>query len=239
MDRLRLDSYPPPPHGIPVRMNAVKQLANSLCSKPRPIDCVTIALPAADYKPEKHRGGLRRVSPEEITAAYIIAIKRDIDNNESDQALTQWRTHMLSTSFRFVLLPTQQSRYWFALDQREQMDHQYRVCHRSCFQRLHEVIRLVERMQQALAGTTVTAAMVEQEYKKNLPTMVNGPGQVTFSFVDSCLTIHKRMFISPIIRECLRDMDDRAACGSEGTDGRSFSNPFDLHSRLHAIIEKC
>ncbi len=222
---------------IPVRMRAVKELANTIFAKPRPIESVTIALPSRDYKPLEHRGGLHRLSPDEITAAYIFAIKRDIDNQKSEEVLMQWREHMLCTTFRFVLLPTHASEYWFALDQREQMDHQYRVCHRSWFQRLHEVVPMVMHTKQAM-GTSVTARLVEQEYKKNLPTMVNGPVKVTSNFIKSCLTIDEHMLTSPSIHQCLRDMDDRAAY-HEGTDGCNFWNPFDALGRLQAIIDMC
>ena len=64
------------------------------------------------YKPLEHRGDLRRESPEEITAAYPSAIKRDIENHESDKILMQWKHDVLNTTCKFVPLPTARSRYW-------------------------------------------------------------------------------------------------------------------------------
>ena len=99
--------------GIPARLAAVKELCKTVYAKPCSLDSLIIAIPDPTYKPLQHRGDLRRVSPEEITAAYLFAIKRDIDNHESDEVLLQWRHHMLSTTCKFVLLQTQMSRYWF------------------------------------------------------------------------------------------------------------------------------
>ncbi len=42
--------------GVPVRMRAMKELANTLFAKPRPIESVTIALPSRGYKPMEHCG---------------------------------------------------------------------------------------------------------------------------------------------------------------------------------------
>ena len=70
-----------------------------------PLDTIVIAIPDPSYKPLEHRGDLRRVPPpEEIAAAYLFAIKRDIGNHESDEVLLQWRDHMLSTTCKLVLL---------------------------------------------------------------------------------------------------------------------------------------
>eukprot|EP00975_Prorocentrum_lima_P041963 8821747-Prorocentrum_lima.AAC.1 len=54
--------------------------------------------------------------------------------------------------------------YWFALAERETIDHERRVCHRSCFQRVFEVDRLAQRMRLTLAENQVAASRVELEY---------------------------------------------------------------------------
>ena len=198
-----------------------------------------MAVTSPTYQPMQHKGALQRASPEEITAAFIFTVARDIDNHEADEVILQWNAYVLSTTCRFVFLPTQVSRYWHALEQREQLDHAYRVCHRSCYQRLHEVVRLVDRMKQSGPASQVTPQRVEQVYKENLPMMVKGsPGHVTLNFIDVRLTVAKRMLAAPDIAECMRDLDDRSAYAAE-EDGKSFVNPFDSHSRLQAILDKC
>jgi hypothetical protein len=41
---------------------------------------------------------LKRVSPEEITAAFIMAVARDVAKNESEEVLNAWKMFMLSTT---------------------------------------------------------------------------------------------------------------------------------------------
>eukprot|EP00975_Prorocentrum_lima_P063759 12893466-Prorocentrum_lima.AAC.1 len=66
---------------------------------------IVVAVPFNDYKPLHHKGALKRLSSEKITAAFILAIARDIEKQEADELLFQWRRQLKSTTCRFVLLP--------------------------------------------------------------------------------------------------------------------------------------
>ena len=133
--------------GIPIRAGAVGQVVKQVFEKPKGVPQVEIAMPERDFKPLNHKGALKWVSPEEITSAFLMAVARDIKNSESNEILQEWKNYMLSTTARFMFLPRQMDRYWYAFDQREQlMDHHaFQMYHRSCFQRLHEIIRLSHR----------------------------------------------------------------------------------------------
>ena len=66
--------------GVPVRMAALERLRDTAFKSPCPAPQVHVAVPKeAEYQPDMHKGGLKQVSPEEITAAYIMAIARDIN----------------------------------------------------------------------------------------------------------------------------------------------------------------
>ena len=75
---------------------------------------------------------------------------------------------MLSTNCRFLALEDQWKRYWFALEIREGIDHLYRAVVRTCYQRVLEVIRLMDRMRERMPEAQVTAVRVEAEYRDNL-----------------------------------------------------------------------
>ena len=65
--------------GVPVRMAALERLRDTAFKSPCPAPQVHVAVPKeAEYQPDMHKGGLKQVSPEKITAAYIMAIARDI-----------------------------------------------------------------------------------------------------------------------------------------------------------------
>ncbi len=99
-----------------------------------------------------------------------MAIARDIKRQDPDEIIQEWKRLMLNTSCRFVLLEDQWKRYWYALSLREGIDHAYRAVVRTCYQRVLEVIRLMDHMKERMPDAQVTAARVEKEYKKNLKT---------------------------------------------------------------------
>ena len=128
--------------------------------------------------------------------------------------------------------------YWYAVEQREALEQTYKVARRSCYQRLHEIVRLMERMRQTMKETDVTAKRVADEYKANVASMTENSGSaVTNSFVDTASTVAKRMLSVPEIAFCMADLDEHHAVASG--PGSEFTNPFDAHSRLQAILDKC
>ena len=172
-----------------------------------------------------------RVSPEGLTTAFVMAVAMDIKRSEPMETLRQWKRMMLSTPCRFAMLPSSMQRYWYALAMREDITHQYEVCQRSCYQRVHEVVRLTEKMRETIPRSQETAAAVEAEYNKNLKSMhEKGSGPVTANFVDVALTVARRMMSVPEIATLMRDADAR---------GPSEFNPWGSHSRLQAMIDKC
>ncbi len=61
----------------------------------------------------------------------------------------------------------------------------------------------------------------------------------TVIFVDCCMSVAKRMFTVAAIVECLRDLDEMSATAGENDEGATFANPFDSHTRLQAVMDKC
>ena len=149
-----------------------------------------------------------RVSPEELTTAFVMAVARDIKRSEPMETLPQWKRMMLSTPCRFAILPSSMQRYWYALVMREDITHQYEACQRSCYQRIHEVARLADNMRDTIPHSQVTAAAVEAQYRKNLHNMnERGRGAVTAHFVDVALTVAKRMLNVAEISNIMREAD--------------------------------
>ena len=99
-----------------------------------------------------------------------MAIARDIKREDPDEVVQKWKHHMLCTNCRFVLLEDQWKRYWHALAVREDIDHLFRAVVRTCYQRVVEVLRFMDRMRERMPEAQVTAARVEAEYKENVKT---------------------------------------------------------------------
>ena len=124
--------------------------------------------------------------------------------------------------------------YWHAVEQREALEQTYKLARRSCYQRLHEIVRLMERMRQKMKETDVTAKRVADEYKANVSSTTESSGSaVTLNFVDTAKSVASRMLSVSEIAFCMADLDEHHAVAGE------FNNPFDSHSRLQAIMDKC
>ena len=218
--------------GVPLRATAIDQMARTTFRSPCQINDVHIAVADVSFNPLMHKGALLRVSPEEVTGAIVFAIARDIENNEDIGVLQAWKRSVLSTTGMFKLLPTATARYWYALQERERIATLNAAVHRSTFQRIHEINRLMRRLKETTPAADITAAAIADAYTKNLQMVAGGAGTVTMNFVDCCATISNKLLDTPEIACCLQDIDDRSVL-------TGIPNPFDNHTRLQAIIDKC
>ena len=73
-----------------------------------------IAVDSNDHNPLENKGALHCVSPEEMTPAQLLAMARDIHNNESVEVLRGWAQAAKSASGTFKKLDTPSKRYWYA-----------------------------------------------------------------------------------------------------------------------------
>jgi hypothetical protein len=218
--------------GVPLRVTAIDQMARSTFRSPCQINDVHIAVADVSFDPLMHKGALLRVSPEEVTGAIVFAIARDINNNEDISVLQAWKRSVLSTTGMFKLLPTTTARYWYALQERERIATLNAAVHRNTFQRIHEVNRLMRRLKETTPATDITAAAIADAYTKNLQMVAGGARTVTMNCVDCCATISNKLLDTPEIAWCLQDLDERSVL-------TGIPNPFDSHTRLQAIIDKC
>ena len=111
-----------------MRESVVELVMETTFAVPTALSEIVVAVPEKDYKVKEQNGALMRVSPEELTTAFVWAVARDIARGETDDVLQKWRDIMLTTTCKFVLLPTCMVRYRAALRLREKisntpMDH--------------------------------------------------------------------------------------------------------------------
>ena len=157
-----------PTPGVPLRCSSIETLSNSKFAEPCVLDAVHVAVLDKDFDPLVHKGSLQRVSPEEITAAIIFTIARDIRGDAPDSILKSWRVRVLSTTCTFILLADSTARYWYALQQRENFTVTHAAMNRSVFQRMHEIHRLMKGMRESHTSSDITSANVTKVYEENI-----------------------------------------------------------------------
>ena len=216
--------------GVPLRLDAVKDLASNLFKKPTPYPGSLHVAVTPGFMPLNHKGAWFSMSPEELAHAMVFAmadaVKRESGNTDY---LNAWKRCALSTTFTFKVLPTAEARTWYALQQRENISSVHMVVHRSCFQRCHEVLRLRQRLIDTNAD--VTAQMIFQIYQDNLTMVPGAAGTVTLAFCDCAATIVNKLIEVHEINTVLSEAD--------AMQGRvQGTNVFDSHTRLQAIMNK-
>ena len=69
------------PHSVPALRNSVKYLAGGKYAKPRPLVCDVLL--EEDLGAKMVNGLLKRLSPEEDHAAFVLATRRDLEADEN------------------------------------------------------------------------------------------------------------------------------------------------------------
>ena len=199
--------------GVPVRMAAVYRLRDTMFKSPCPPPMVRWCMWVFQKTPDTSRtctkGALKQVSPEEITAAYVMATARDVENQEADDVLMDdWAKHVRSSACTSIVLDSDMEMYWHAQEQRECIELIYKLARRSRCQRLHEIVRLMDRMRLTRKDADVTERVVD-EYKANVTSMAENSGSaVTLSFVDTAKSAAGRMLAVPEIASCVADLHE-------------------------------
>ncbi len=80
----------------------IKLFCIHFCGAP----CLEFPSESGPLSPMQRKGPLMRMSPEEVTGAIVLAIKRDICNDEPEDTLLAGRRVVLSTPCTFRVLPT-------------------------------------------------------------------------------------------------------------------------------------
>jgi hypothetical protein len=107
--------------GVPVNRKAVKNLSDRDFAVPCPFpEPIVIGAPSCDWDPTKTRGSWQRATAEELVHAYILAVARDVQlPKKKAGVLEEWRFHLLTCSFRFEIVATEEELFFKSARMRE------------------------------------------------------------------------------------------------------------------------
>ena len=102
-------TFSPLPH-VPIRKSSVRQLKDHYFSAPQlyPRD-VLVAISGPDQNPLGSLGSLTSVSPEELPATLLERIVDAIQLGAPHEELEAWRSVLLTATFHFEVLPSDNS----------------------------------------------------------------------------------------------------------------------------------
>jgi hypothetical protein len=214
--------------GIPIRKEALDALIAHYFKTPARFPGVlVISVPPGAYRPLDCKGALQAVSPEEMRAAFLLAIARDIDRDEPHAVLRNWIKFALSCTATFVYDRTPADKYFRSCQLRENLttvDHDF--MRRTALQKIYEVIRFRDLYVDTHGPCAITPAAIAAAYTQ--VKVARGRNPISVIFVDTAFTVHNRLLFDADIAALLLEMD-----GKPRRD-----NPFDGAQTLQTIISK-
>ena len=102
-----------------------------------------------------------------------MTIPRDVENVEADHIMNEWVKYLRSSTCVFIVLDSDMEMYWHAVKQGEALERRYMVACRSRYRRLHEIVRLMERMR-----LTMTSLKKKTQKKRKQKQEGLGPREV-------------------------------------------------------------
>ncbi len=223
-----------PQPGIPYNTVAIDGLNTSTFNEPEDyIGTTVILVPEKKFNPLNHKGGLMRLSPEEMFYAKILRVADIIKTEPANtELLNRWRAAFLNSSFTFELFESggvevPEAALARSMNLREQAVGECAAVGRTALQRIFEVNKTRKMLEDKMGAAKVTVGTVAQYYKDNVKLAAKSE-RVTDTFVGQANMIWPMLKCREIV-ETLQDMENH--WGSAG--------PMDSHTKLQIIITKC
>ena len=127
---------------------------------------------------------------------------------------------------RFSFVDDDDELHWKAVNQRENISHDFASMRRTSLQRLYEVI-MFKSKHETNTGVALTNETLSDLYKEKVK-MAESSESVSTAFIIQALRVHKSVLSQPELRKFLLECDDR--------DG--VKNPFDSIAKIDAVNQK-
>lgn len=134
-------SFKPAQPGIPINQRAVANLTEHwFATAPPKFPAVVTIAAHRDMIVDRHKGDLLRASAQEIVHAFIFGCRDAIVRGMSDEELHIWKRAMLTVTFDFELILTQEELYWRAANLREKVVSEFRAVALTPVQRVCQIL---------------------------------------------------------------------------------------------------
>ena len=172
------------------------------------------------------KGALSRLSPPEPAIAFLYSVRDAIQNNADNATLLKWRTLALTATAQFEVVLPGEALYWRSQNIRQEFIETGDVSQLSVRQWIYDVVGFKESkekdMQKKLSSLAV-ARMYDEKMR-----YAKSSERVKDAFVDSAMTVHKRMLSIPAANDVLQWAEENMM----------ETNPFKSIYALQAIIDR-
>ncbi|CAJ1450695.1 unnamed protein product, partial [Effrenium voratum] len=198
-------------HGVPPNKRQLLEISDRDFAEPVEFpDCITLAAPDKHFPDgQKHVDWFKRVTPEEVVHAYLLAVARDAQDVETPpETMTLWRKYLLSTTFR-VVLASGEAVHWLTVKHREEMTRRFQAVQRTALQRVFEVVAYLQQ-QNALpapgAGKTCAVTTLAHTYANYGCTA--GGERITENFIVEAVRLWRSLLSHKESRAILLELEE-------------------------------
>ena len=215
---------------VPVNPGQIKDLQRfslRALEPPRHLDFTTvIAADSDNMNIEKARGSLQRMSPPEPIFAVIFSIQEAINKNADEDILMAWRSAALSAPCIFEVVAPGDDRFWKSHNIRQKVIEHGDMAQLSVRQWIYDVMGF-KTAKEAELGKQLGAAQVARVYECQVRYAASCE-KISDSFVDSAITVHKRVLSLPVARQWLEWCEENMLT----------KNPWKKIGALQALVER-
>jgi hypothetical protein len=212
--------------GVPLKLQRVLELAEHLYSTPGVFSgMVHIGVPK-DFNVLEHKGALCRVSPEEMVHALMFAVANAISSKADDSTLQAYRRLMLSVTFRFEVLETEDERYWRSCNLREELVAKHAAVRRTALQTIFEIMTFKTRWER-VKGVTLKPFDIAKLYKEQVKQSKDSEA-ISENMVRDCIMVFQKALCVDGVRQCIDQLEEK--CG--------LKSPFNSTSKLMAMAQR-
>ena len=182
---------------------------------------------SAEQDPRELKGTLHAISPEEIRAALLERINERIDAGADTDELLEWRSVLLTVSYHYKVLSSEDAVKGAAMDYREHLIVDFNSMARTARQWVCTIATLKADVEKKHGKKT--DAEIAEWINTNVGIAPNTEA-ITENFVKSALDIHDKMFMSN---------PEHAKLVEDAEDEWGHNSPLNQISKMHLITKGC
>ena len=195
-------------HKIPINNSQVQQIKDywfppnaepSLCPF-----TINLAVEKPTSVADRPEAGFARLSPAEPVHALLFALAEAIQRKAPEHVLRAFKSCVLTASFVFEICGVGEARYWRAQNIREEMVEKGLAVQMTLRQRIFDIAGFHEA--KSKTETNLGSKKLAGLYSAHLK-LASSQERISESFVDSALTIHRRLLSQPACQQVLEWCD--------------------------------
>jgi hypothetical protein len=195
---------------VPMNLQRVKDLAQNFYQKPTPyqgIISVILEHPGEGTGDLPVKGGnLLRISPEELTHAFILGINMSLEEGAPDEVIQEWVKHSKSVCFSFHEASCMQDVYWMSFNLREALTSDNNAVQRTARQRACEVAELRSTLLKEAGPQTLEMLAATIASRGRLATESE---KMDSSYVQLCMAVYEKICQNKVICAVLQELEER------------------------------